>query len=120
MTSPEPVQADWLGRYAALVAGPGEVHASLESLTLAPVAEAAEPVPDEPVPHTLTPAAEAELGATAEPGIGDRAMTAPGLSDNDPWADPEWVSGKAMLDYLRGDPWPAPEPDPEPEPEAEL
>jgi hypothetical protein len=27
----------------------------------------------------------------------------------DRWADPEWVSGKAMLDYLRGDPWPAPE-----------
>jgi hypothetical protein len=43
MASPQPVQADWLGRNAALVAGPGEVHTSLESLTLAPVAEAAEP-----------------------------------------------------------------------------
>ena len=39
------------------------------------------------------------------------------IQPEDPWADPEWVSGKAMLDYLRGDPWPAPEPDPEPEAE---
>jgi hypothetical protein len=44
MTSTEPVQAYWLGRTAALVAGPGKVHTSLESLTLAPAAEAeAEP-----------------------------------------------------------------------------
>jgi hypothetical protein len=44
MASPQPVQADWLGRNAALVAGPGEVHTSLESPTLAPAAVAeAEP-----------------------------------------------------------------------------
>ena len=39
MSTPEPVQAEWLGRNAGLVAGP-EVHTSLESLTLAPAAEA--------------------------------------------------------------------------------
>jgi hypothetical protein len=41
----EPVQAHWLDRDAALVAGPGEVHASVESLALAPAAEA-EPEPE--------------------------------------------------------------------------
>jgi hypothetical protein len=44
MTSRELAQAHWLDRNAVLVTGPGEVHTSLESLTLAPVAEAeAEP-----------------------------------------------------------------------------
>lgn len=39
----EPVQADWLGRNAALVAGPGKVHMSVGSLAPAAEAEAAEP-----------------------------------------------------------------------------
>ena len=50
----------------------------------------------------------------------DRVVASPAAAEPDRWADPEWVSGKAMVDYLRGHPWPAPELDPDPEPEAEL